>query len=107
LPASTGLGEPTLVISKLAVFAAPTMVKTVAELFVSIGSLVSDVAEIVSAICVPVAVPPLTFTTTVNVVAPGAPTGMSALVQLMTPVPLRAGLEQLHPAAPAPEITID
>jgi len=60
LPASTGLGAPAFVIAKLAVVAAPTIVSTVAELLARFGSFVPDVAEIVSVICVPVAVP--TFT---------------------------------------------
>ena len=107
LPAITGFGEPTLVTARFAVVAAPTIVSTVAELFARFGSFVSEVAEIVSVICVPVAVPALTLATNVKVAAPDAPAGISASVQLITPVLFTAGVEQLHPAAPDPEITSD
>jgi hypothetical protein len=107
LPASTGLGEATFVIVRLAVFAAPTIVRTVAVLFARFGSFVPDVTDTVSAICVPVTVPPFTCTTTVNVVVPEAPVGTSASVQVITPVPFTAGVAQLQPAAPAPAIAMD
>src|SRR5271154_7373980 len=96
LPANTGLGVPTFVTARLAVVAAPTIVSTVAELFVSVGSFVPEVTESVSVICVPVAVPRLTVTTTVNVVTPDAPEGTSASLQVITP----AVVAQLQPAAP-------
>ena len=48
--AITGFGKPTLVTARFAVFAAPTIVSTVAELFARFGSFVSEVAEIVSVI---------------------------------------------------------
>ena len=72
-PARTGLGTPELVIARLAVVAAPTIVSTVAELFARLGSLVPEVADIVSVICVPDVVAMFTWTPTVNVAAPDAP----------------------------------
>ena len=107
MPARTGLGAPALVIARLAVVAAPTIVSTVAELFARLGSLVPVVADIVSVICVPDAVAAFTWTATVNVAAPDAPDGTLAFVQVITPVPPTAGVAQLQPAAPAPVIAMD
>ena len=106
-PASTGFGEAEFVIVKSAELAAPATVSTVAELFARFGSFVTDVTDAVSTICVPLTVPALTFTTTVNVAVPVAPEGTSGLVQLIVPVPFTAGVVQLHPVASAPEIAMD
>jgi hypothetical protein len=68
---------------------------------------VFDVAEIVSVICVPLAVEAFTLTTVVKVAAPVEPAGMFGFVQVITPVPPTAGLVQVQPEAPAPDTTID
>jgi hypothetical protein len=93
--------------ARLSVPVTPTIVCTVAELLARFGSLVFEVAEIVSVICVPFAVPAFTCATTVKVAAPLAPDGMSASVQVITPDAPTAGVAQDQPAAPAPEMAMD
>src|SRR5579872_997867 len=96
VPAVTGLGVAEFVIVRSAeLVAAPTIVRTVAELFARFGSLVPDAMETVSAIWVPVGGPGFTFTATVNDAAPAAPSGTSGFVQLITPVPFTAGVVQV------------
>src|SRR5450755_4339292 len=106
-PAKTGLGVPTLVMERFAVLAAPTIVRTVAVLFARTGSLVPEVAPSVSVICVPVAVPAFTLTATVNVAAPFAPEPTSGFVHWILPVPFTAGVVQVQPAAPKPDVARD
>src|ERR1700676_4242983 len=96
-PASTGLGVAELLMDRSDEDAEPTVVWTVAVLLARFGSLVPEVASIVSVITVPTAVPALTCTTRVNV--PAARLATSGLVQLMLPVPLTAGGGQVQPAA--------
>lgn len=107
LPAITGLGDAAFVIARSAVFAAPTIVTTVAVLFARLGSFVPEVIASVSVICVPVAVPVFTFTTTVNVAVPDAPAGTSGFVQVMFPVPPKPGVVQFQFAAAGPEMLKD
>ena len=52
LPACSGLGVALLVTARLALLASPTMVVTLAELLVSVGSSVPELIEAVSVICV-------------------------------------------------------
>ena len=101
---TTGFGVPEFVTDRFAVPVAPTIVRTVAELLARFGSFVPEVAETVSAICVPVGVAAATVTTTVKVAAPEAPGATSGFVQVITP-PDGAG--QVQPADPAPETTMD
>ena len=49
-----------MVTTRSALFAAPTMVRTLAVLFTRLGSLVPDETETVSRICVPFTVPGIT-----------------------------------------------
>src|SRR5690242_1899645 len=98
LPRITGLGDAEFVTVRSALLAAATNTSAVAELLVSVGSVVPEVTETVSEICVPLTVPAPTVTTTVNVVVPDAPDGTSGFVQLMLPT-----VVQFQPAAPAPE----
>ena len=71
-----------------------------ALLFVRFGSVTAELTLAVSLICVPAAVPAVTFNTTVNVDDPGAKLG---LVQLMVPLLPTAGVVQDQP----PGIVID
>ena len=55
-PAATGFGEAVMVTDKFAVPEAATRTTAVAELFVRTGSVLPDVTDAVSTICVPVGV---------------------------------------------------
>src|SRR6266508_4341572 len=77
--------------------ATPTTVVVLAVLFAELGSAVAENTVAVFVITVPLAVPGLTFTTSVNdaeVEAASAP-----IVQVWVPVPPTTNDEQLHPAA--------
>src|SRR6266508_2427850 len=77
--------------------ATPTTVVVLAVLFAEFGSVVEEDTVAVLLITVPLAVPGLTFTTSVNdaeVEAASAP-----IVQVWVPVPPNTNDEQLHPAA--------
>lgn len=95
LPAATAVGEAEFVVTRSASVASATTSAAVAVLFVKLGSVVVELIVAVSLIAVPCGVPAVTFTTTVNVPAPGATLGF---VQLMVPVPPTTGVEQAHPA---------
>lgn len=83
---ATAFAEGVFVTTKFAVLAAPTIVTTEAELFVKTGSLVPDVTESVSTICVPLGVAAFTCTMILKVIVFAAPEGTSGSVQLMLPV---------------------
>jgi hypothetical protein len=97
----TALAEGVFVTAKFAIFAAPTIVSTVAELLVKTGSFVPEVTESVSTICVPLAVAAFTWTTIVNVMVFAAPEGTSGSVQLMLPV-----VVQVHAVLGLPRLLV-
>ena len=94
-PACTGFGDATFVTDRFGPVV-PTIVVTVAVLFVETGSMAEEDTDTVPVMTVPLAVPLLTLTTRVNV--PEVEAGRVALLQTMLPVPPTRGLRQLHPA---------
>ena len=94
-PAITGLGVAVLVIERSAVVDEPTVVWTVAELFVRFGSLFPAVTLSTSVTTVPEATPVFTATPTVKVVEAALAT--SGLVHEIVPVPPILGAVQVHP----------
>jgi hypothetical protein len=95
LPAATELGDAEFATTRFAcVFEATTSV-AVALLLARFGSVMAELTEAVSLICVPAAVPAVTFKTTVNVEEPGAKLGS---VQLIVPVAPIAGVVHDQPA---------
>jgi hypothetical protein len=97
-PAITGLGVAVLVIERSAVVDEPTVVWTVAELFVRFGSLFPAVALSTSVITVPTTTPVFTATPTVNVVEAALAT--SGLVHEIVPALPTAGVTQVQPEPP-------
>src|SRR5438105_3040463 len=93
-PAVTLLAEGVLDIARSAWVAVATVVVVTAELFALLVS-VAELTVTVSVMVVPAAVPALTCTATVKVVAPGA---RLAIVHVSVPVPPTTRLLQLHPA---------
>src|SRR6266511_3107005 len=84
--------------------ATPTTVVVLAVLFAELGSAVAENTVAVFVITVPLAVPELTFTTSVN---DAALNGASiAIVQVWVPVPPTASGGQLHPAAGVTETKV-
>src|SRR4051812_36680780 len=94
LPACTGLGDAVLVTARLGPLP-PTMVVTRAVLLEETGSLTDEATSTVPVMIVPFAVPPLTFTTSVNV--PEVEPAILEALQTTLPVPPTAGVRQLHP----------
>ena len=85
-----------MVTARLALVAVPTIVVTLAELLARLGSLVPEVTEATSVICVWLVVPALTCTTRVNEAF--APLATNGFVQLIFPVAPTAGVVHVHPA---------
>src|SRR6266498_349689 len=84
--------------------ATPTTVVVLAVLFAEFGSVVEEDTVAVFPITVPLGVPELTFTTSVN---DAELNGASvAIVQVWVPVPPTASGEQLHPAAGVTETKV-
>jgi len=94
LPALTGLGAAEFDTTRFDWVLRATTSVAVALLFARLGSVIAEVTEAVSLICVPAAVNAFTFNTTVNVEEPGA---KLASVQLMVPVAPIAGVVHVQP----------
>ena len=97
-PAITGLGVAVLVIERSAVVDEPTVVWTVAELFVRFGSLFPAVTLSTSVITLPTATPVFTATPTVKTVEAALAT--SGLTHEIVPALPTAGVTQVQPEPP-------
>ena len=95
LPAATELDDGVLVIASSAMVDKVTEFVAMAELFERIGSDVPELTSATSTIWVPHEVELFTLTANVKVPVPKAAT--FGFVQLMFPVPLTAGVVQVHP----------
>jgi hypothetical protein len=84
--------------------AVPTTVVVVAVLLAELGSVVAEDTVAVFVITVPLAVPGLTFTTSVNDAELNA--ASVAMVQVWVPVPPTGSGGQLHPAAAVTETKV-
>ena len=102
-PACTGFGEATFVTVKSGAVV-PTTVVAVAVLFAEFGSRADELADTLSVITVPFAVPAFTLTTNVKVAA--VDPAMLASVQTTLPVPPAPELRQLQPAGAAIETIV-
>ena len=104
LPAITGFGDAAFDTDKSAPAVAPTIVFTVAVLFVELGSLAEELTEAVSVMTVPFAVPLFTLTTSVNV--PAVDPSMFEMLHTTFPVPPTPGVTHVHPAGDAIETNV-
>src|SRR6266850_1399051 len=104
LPAITGFGDAAFDTDRSAPAVVPTIVFTVAVLFVELGSLADELTEAVSVMTVPLAVPLFTLTTSVNV--PAVEPSMFEMLQTTFPVPPTPGVTHVHPAGDAIETKV-
>jgi hypothetical protein len=103
-PAATPFGEAALVTVSSAPADAPTIVEAEAVLLPEFGSLTEELAEAVSVITVPFAVPVFTFVISEKVAA--VPPAILRSVQTTLPVLPTGGVVQVQPAGAAMETNV-